>query len=147
MRILGIDYGEKRVGLAISDPSGSMALTLRTLEVSDENDAVRQIADACKEIEAEKVIVGLPLNMNGTRGPMAEKVTAFVGRLSGRVLIPVETIDERLSTSAVERALVAADVSRAKRKNLRDKLAAQIILQGYLDMASLRDNCDRDSEG
>ena len=139
MRVLGIDYGEKRVGFAISDPSGTMALTLRTVEVRGEGDALTQAAAICRETEADRIVLGLPLNMNGSRGPMADKVTAFAGRLSKAVAAPVELVDERLSTSAVERALVDADVSRAKRKNLRDKLAAQVILQSWLDATAQGD--------
>jgi putative Holliday junction resolvase len=144
MRVLGIDYGEKRVGFAVSDPSGFLSLALRMAEVRSESDILRQVAEICREVEAERVVVGLPLNMDGTRGPMAEKVNGFVGRLSETLSIPVETFDERLSSSAVERSLIEADVSRAKRKNLRDKLAAQIILQGYLDRMAME---DRESDG
>jgi len=82
MRILGIDYGEKRVGFAVSDPSGTMALTLRTVEVRGDDDALKQAADISREVEAEKIVVGLPLNMNGTRGPMAAKVQDFADRLA-----------------------------------------------------------------
>ena len=145
MHILGIDYGEKRVGFAISDPSLTMALTLRTVEVSGEDDAVERSAEISREVEADKIVVGLPLNMSGSRGPMADKVEAFAGRLREMVTVPVLTSDERLSTSVVERSLIDADVSRAKRKNLRDKLAAQVILQGYLDsMAAGKDDFDAD---
>jgi len=121
------------MGFAISDPSGTMALTLRMVEVRGDDDALRRSADISKEVEAEKIVVGLPLNMNGTRGPMAEKVQEFVQRLAEAAAIPVETFDERLSTFTVEKNLIEADVSRSKRKGLRDKLAAQVILQGYLD--------------
>ena len=133
MPVLGIDYGEKRVGFAVSDPSGTMALTLRTVEVRSQADALQQAADICREVGAGRIVVGLPLNMNGSRGPMAEKVELFVSRLAASVAVPVVTSDERLSTSTVERSLIEADVSRARRKHLRDKLAAQVILQGYLD--------------
>lgn len=145
MTILGIDYGSKRVGFAISDPSLTMALTLRVVDVRSDDDALQQAAAISREVEADKVVVGLPLNMNGTRGPMAEKVEAFAERLRGLVAVPVEMEDERLSTSTVEHSLIEADVSRSRRKHLRDKLAAQVILQGHLDgLAAKRDDSDAD---
>jgi putative Holliday junction resolvase len=91
------------------------------------------VAEVCAETEAERVVVGLPLNMDGSPGPMAEKVRAFVTGLEAEIAVPVDAWDERLSTRMVERVLLQADVSRAKRKKARDKLAAQVILQGYLD--------------
>lgn len=143
MTILGIDYGSKRVGFAISDPSLTMALTLRVVEVRGEEDALKQAAAISREVEADTVVVGLPLNMNGTRGPMAEKMEAFAQRLRALVTVPVEMEDERLSTSAAEHALIEADVSRSRRKHLRDKLAAQVILQGYLDgLQAKKDDSD-----
>ena len=132
-RILGVDYGEKRIGLAVSDPDGVMALPLRVVEVRGEDDAVRAICQVAAVKEAERMVVGLPLNMNGTHGPMAEKAAAFAARLATAAGLPVDTFDERLSTSSAERSLLEADLSRRKRRGLRDKLAAQIILQSYLD--------------
>jgi putative holliday junction resolvase len=132
-RILAVDYGEKRVGLAISDPSGEIALSLRTVEVRGEADVIAGIRQAIADTDADRIVVGLPVNMNGTLGPMAAKVTAFSERLAAATGLPVETSDERLSTSAAERSLLEGDLSRQKRRGLRDKVAAQIILQGYLD--------------
>jgi putative Holliday junction resolvase len=132
-RVLGVDYGEKRIGLAVSDPLGMLATPLRTAEVSGTAQALDAVTEACREKEAECVVVGLPLNMDGTAGPMAEKVEAFVAVLRERLSVPVETWDERLSTAQVERSLLDADLSRRKRKGVRDKLAAQVILQGFLD--------------
>ena len=138
MSILGIDYGGKRLGFAISDPDGFMALVLRMVEVRGEDDAVRESAAIFRETGAARAVVGLPLNMDGSRGPMVEKTERFVARLQEAIGAPVATWDERLSTSAVERALIADDVSRAKRKQLRDKLAAQVILQSYLDSEAIK---------
>ena len=132
-RMLGVDFGERRVGLAVSDALGMLATPWRTVEVSGRREAVEGVVKACEETEAEQIVVGLPLNMDGTHGPMVEKVDAFVADLRGRVSVPVVTWDERLSSSLVERMLLEADVSRARRKQVRDKLAAQVILQGYLD--------------
>ena len=132
-RMLGVDFGERRVGLAVSDALGMLATPWRTVEVSGRREAVEGVVKACEETEAEQIVVGLPLNMDGTHGPMVEKVDAVVADLRGRVSVPVVTWDERLSSSLVERMLLEADVSRARRKQVRDKLAAQVILQGYLD--------------
>ena len=132
-RILGVDYGQRRVGLAVSDPTGIIATPLSVVEVTSDGEAVRRVADTARAVEAEKVVVGLPISLSGTEGPMAAKVRAFVAELAKRVAIPVETWDERLTTSLVERMLVDADVSRQRRRQVRDKLAAQVLLQGYLD--------------
>lgn len=132
-RWLGVDYGEKRVGLAISDESGILATPLRIADVLSPKQAARAVREACAEIEAVGIVVGLPLNMNGTIGFKAEEVNVFCERLRRSVNVPVETWDERLSTSMVERVLLEADMSRGKRRKVRDKLAAQVILQGWLD--------------
>ena len=132
-RWLGVDYGEKRVGLAVSDESGILATPLRIADVLSPKQAARAVREACAEIEAVGIVVGLPLNMNGTIGFKAEEVNVFCERLRRSVNVPVETWDERLSTSMVERVLLEADMSRGKRRKVRDKLAAQVILQGWLD--------------
>lgn len=132
-RILGIDYGSRRVGIAQSDPTGTIALPLKTLAVESDDDAERQIVALCAELKPDAVVLGLPLNMNGSHGPQAQRVEAFAERLRAAAARPVHLVDERLSSSFVERALIEADVSRAKRKGVIDKLAAQSILQGYLD--------------
>jgi len=142
MRTLGIDYDERRVGVAISDPLGSIALGLETVTVTSLRDAVTKVSEICREKEASTVVVGLPLNMNGTRGPMVERVERFVAELADAVGIPVVTYDERLSSAMVERTLLDADMSRGKRKGVRDMLAAQVILQGYLDREGF--NCEPD---
>lgn len=133
MRILGIDYGERRVGVAISDPFGDIALGVETIEVTSLKDAVAKVCNTCREKDVATVVVGLPLNMDGTRGPMVDRVERFVSELTEASGLPVETYDERLSSAMVERTLLDADMSRSKRKGVRDKLAAQVILQGYLD--------------
>ena len=135
-RMLGVDYGERRIGLAVSDPTRMLATPLRTVDVLSVKQARNAVLAACQEIDAGLVVVGLPLNMDGTRGEMVVKVEEFVESLRRRLQIGVETWDERLSTSLVERVLIEADMSRAKRKLVRDKLAAQVILQGYIDAHS-----------
>lgn len=139
-KILGLDYGEKRVGVAVSDPDGiiAMAHSVFDRDGGSGKALIEEIARICRETGVEKVVVGLPINMNGTKGPMAEKIEAFAGNLAGALGIAVEKWDERLSTSMAERTLLEADMSRAKRKKVRDKMSAQVILQGYLDAANER---------
>jgi putative holliday junction resolvase len=132
-RILGVDYGTRRVGFAVSDPGGIIAMPLKVADICGETEALREVVNTCRETQAERLVIGIPVNMDGTHGPSAEAVLAFIERLKEDLRIPILTWDERLSTSMVERVLLQADVSRAKRKAVRDKLAAQVILQGYLD--------------
>jgi len=141
MKIIGLDYGSKRLGFAVSDPSETMALVLSTVEVKGKKDAIRAVMEVCEEQEADKLIIGLPRNMDGSIGPMAEEVKSFSIELRGILKIPVENYDERLTTAMVERSLIDQDVSRARRKGVRDKLAAQAILQGYLDSENGEISC------
>jgi putative Holliday junction resolvase len=131
--VLGIDWGERRVGVAISDPAGFFAMPACTLEVTSDADAVAQIKDVAVDKEAEMIVVGLPFNMNGTAGPMHEKVTTFINMLADAVAIPIEGWDERMSSMAADRALDDAGMDNRARKGIRDRVAAQVILQGYLD--------------
>ncbi len=132
-RTLGVDYGTRRVGFAVSDPLAIVATPLFTKDVLSEAQAIRAVIDVAAEKEAKRVVIGIPLNMDGTKGPMALQVEEFVKRLKDQSGLDVVVWDERLSTGLVERMLVSADVSRTRRKEVRDKLAAQVILQGYLD--------------
>ncbi|EKZ0275535.1 Holliday junction resolvase RuvX [Listeria monocytogenes] len=135
MRIMGLDVGSKTVGVAISDPLGWTAQGVETIQI-DENrkqfgyDRVKELV---LEYEVEKVVVGLPKNMNNTIGPRAESSKIYAEVLESRIGLPVVLWDERLTTSAAERTLIEADVSRKKRKEVIDKLAAVMILQSYLD--------------
>ena len=140
MRILGIDYGEKRVGVAVSDPLGIIALPLRVLEVRSDADALAAIESVCAETETEKIVVGFPLNMNGTVGESARKAQAFAEELAKRVSLPVDMWDERLSTAMADRVMIEGGAGRGKRRLTRDKLAAQVILQGYLDSGNEEQN-------
>ncbi|MBT3194218.1 MAG: Holliday junction resolvase RuvX [Verrucomicrobia bacterium] len=142
MRTLGIDYGEKRVGVAISDPLGSIALGLCTLHIKGLKDAIAKVCEVCREKGVETIVVGLPLNMNGSAGPMAEKVEAFAARLGERTGLPIVMSDERLSSAMAERTLLEADMSRGKRKGVIDKMAAQVILQGHLDREGFEADLD-----
>lgn len=133
-RYLGLDYGDKRVGVALSDPTHFLASPHLMIERVSDEDVVRQLVPLCKERDVEKIILGLPLNMNGTRGPAVEKAMQFREKLMMALPgMPVETWDERLSTVSAQRTLIDAGTSRTKRKGLVDKIAAQILLQHYLD--------------
>lgn len=136
MRILGLDYGTKTTGVAVSDPMGWTAQGLEIIRRQEDEQikaTLNRIAQLCEEYKVEKIVLGLPKNMNNTLGERGEKTLQFKEKLENRLRIPVETWDERLSTVAAESVLLEADVSRKKRKNVIDKLAATIILQNYLD--------------
>lgn len=133
MRILGLDIGSKRIGVAISDELGLTAQGLETVMCTNPDADVQRLSDIAHQYGVEEIVVGMPYNMNGTAGPQVEKVRRLVSRLEEAVDVPVREWDERLSSVAAERALLEADLSRAKRRKLMDKVAAVIILQGYLD--------------
>jgi len=135
MRILGIDYGRKRIGFAISDPDGILASPLPIWTRTDIGSDVEHVAQLVHENGVERIVVGLPLNMDGSAGEMVDEVAVFAERLRTRGKIPVVTFDERLTTAEAERVLVQANLSRKKRKGVRDSLAAVLILQGYLERA------------
>ncbi len=132
-RILGIDYGRRRLGFAVSDATGTVATPLDTVHVASVAEALDLACGVARSKRVERVVVGLPRNMDGTCGPMAREAQAFAERLAGMLGIPVVMWDERLSSALVERMLVEADVSRSRRREVRDKLAAQVILQGFMD--------------
>lgn len=133
MRILGIDIGSKRTGIAISDELGITAQGLNTLESENERDLISRLKDIVKSEGVNEVVIGLPLNMNGSAGPQAEKAIKFCDLLKGEIGIPVKLWDERMTTLEVERIMIEADTSRRKRKKKIDKLAAQVMLQSYLN--------------
>ncbi|HBK84494.1 MAG TPA: Holliday junction resolvase RuvX [Firmicutes bacterium] len=130
-RILGLDVGNKTIGVAASDPLGLTAqgvTVLRRSSLAADLEALQELLD---RYQASEVAVGLPLNMNGSKGPQAEVAEAFGNALAAKG-VTVNYVDERLSTVAAERALLAGDVRRSKRKNVIDMIAAQLILEVYL---------------
>jgi putative holliday junction resolvase len=133
VRVLGLDIGSKRIGVAVSDELGFTAQGLETLICKTPDADVASIARLAKEYQVTEIVVGMPYNMNGTEGPQAQKVRALMLRIQEKTETPVLEWDERLSTAAADRALLEADMSRAKRRKVIDKIAAVIILQGYLD--------------
>ncbi len=132
MRVLGLDVGDRRIGVAISDPNGQIAVPLRTLLRTSLEDVIGTIAGLVAKEEVSSIVVGLPLRMDGTTGPQAESVQEFVRALLPAVKVPVTLWDERLSTVEAEQRLRHGRSSR-RRKVEQDALAAAIILQGYLD--------------
>ena len=142
MPILGIDYGSRRIGVAVSDATGTIALPLKILDIKSVAQAVAKVAEVVAERSAEQVVVGLPLNMNGTEGEMATAARRFAEALEEAVAAHVTLFDERLSTSEIERVLLEADLSRNKRKGVRDKLAARVILQAWMDAQAPPDTFD-----
>lgn len=134
MRILALDVGERRIGIAVSDELGLAAHAVETMKRNSLSHDLRHLEALVKEYAAKRIVVGLPRNMNGSLGPQSEIVLAFISRIKKRFSsIPIIPWDERLSTRAAERALLEADLSRAKRKRKIDQVAAVIILQGYLN--------------
>ena len=137
-RIIGLDVGEARTGVALSDPLGVIASPYETIQLkspSEDAEAVKAIAE---EQEAIRIVVGVPLNMEGEVGPQAEKVLAFVEALKEAVDIEVVTIDERFSTASANCSLRESGVNRKRRKQVVDQVAAQQILQLYLDREANR---------
>lgn len=136
MRIMGLDVGERTIGVAVSDEMGWTAQGVETIRrQSNEKDFARLEA-LIQQFQITEIVVGLPKNMNGTIGPSGEACMAFADRVAERTSLPVNLWDERLTTMAAQKMLIAADVSRQKRKQVIDKMAATLILQGYLDAKS-----------
>jgi len=133
MRILALDVGTKNIGVAVSDELLLTAQGRQTIRRRNLKFDLSSIADIIRDENITEIVVGLPLNMNGSHGPKAKEITAFVEELSRLSAVPIKTWDERLTTVQVERVMLEADISRAKRKANADKLAAQVILQSYLD--------------
>lgn len=133
MRIGGLDVGDRRIGVAISDELGWTAQGVGVITRTALDADLVAVREAFAEYAPSTIVVGLPINMNGTLGPQAAKVKAFADALAGTLAVPIELWDERWSTRGAERALLEADLSRAKRRKVIDKAAAVFILQGYLD--------------
>ncbi|MFC3927351.1 Holliday junction resolvase RuvX [Streptococcus caprae] len=136
MRIMGLDVGSKTVGVAISDPLGFTAQGLEIIKIDEDQGefGFDRLTELVNQYKVDKFVVGLPKNMNNTSGPRVEASRAYGEKIAELYNLPVEYQDERLTTVQAERMLIEqADVSRGKRKKVIDKLAAQLILQNYLD--------------
>lgn len=141
MRVMGLDYGSKTVGVAISDPLGITAQGIETIERKEENKlrkTLARIEELAKEYEVGTIVLGLPKNMNNTLGERAEKTLEFKEMLERRTGLSVVLWDERLTTVEAERTLIESKVRREERKKYVDKIAAVFILQGYLDSLDMR---------
>ena len=140
MRTMGLDVGTRTIGVAISDELGITAQGLKTLKRRSMEEDLTELATIIGQFEIEKIVVGLPKNMDGTLGKQAEFVLKWIEVLTDQFQVPVVTWDERLSTVGASKVLLEADLSRRKRKKVIDKLAAVLILQGYLDQNRRKDH-------
>jgi putative Holliday junction resolvase len=132
VRLLGIDPGEKRIGIAVSDPLGITAQGLEVISYKNLDEAVERIRQLCCEYEISTIVVGNPLNMSGSKGAASEKAEEFAALLRQNVSAEVEMIDERLTSSSAEKLLISGGASRKKRRQVKDKIAAVLILETYL---------------
>jgi len=139
MIILGVDFGSKRVGLAISDETGTIALAIGYLDGGGVNTVSREIVRVATKRGASTIVVGVPVRLDGTASPQTERTLQFIAALETATAIPVKHWDERLTTVQAERVLLEGNVRRQQRREKRDQLAAQIMLQSYLDAHS--ENC------
>ena len=136
MRILAIDHGLKRIGIALSDELKMIAQPLEFVPAEPFADLVARLTDLVQEKEVEAILVGMPRNMNGSYGAAATKVEEFVAAIKSALPVPIKTWDERLTSAQANRILIAGNVRRDKRKQKVDKMAAAILLQSYLDSLS-----------
>ncbi len=134
MRTLGIDYGRRRIGLALSDEEGILASPLRVyIRGHSEEKDMAALVSLIRKLEATELVIGLPLNMDGSHGEMALEVAEFARRIQQETGLQVELYDERLTSQEAERVLIEANLSRRRRREHRDSLSAVLILQGHLD--------------
>ena len=133
MKIMALDVGSRTIGIACSDALLMTAQGIETIRRTSLENDFNRLRELISEYEVHELVVGMPKNMNGTKGDRAEKTEEFVEKMKAVIDLPVTFWDERLSTVMAERQLIAADVSRKKRKGVIDKMAAVVILQGYLD--------------
>jgi putative holliday junction resolvase len=138
VRTLAVDPGTKRVGIAISDPTGTIAQALTTVPAEPGDTLVARLAAIAKANEAGRIIVGLPLRMDGTNGPEAAAARELAGLLRKASSLPVELVDERLTSVAAERSLIEGGMRREKRRVSVDRVAATILLQSHLDRKRAR---------
>ena len=137
-RVLGIDHGEARIGLAVSDELGMLAHPLETIHLKETHDPLARIAAICERDRIASIVLGLPRNMNGTYGPAADKARAFAEKLRARVNCEVTLWDERLTSVAAQRSLHEAGRTVKNSREIIDQVAAQMILQGWLDSQAMK---------
>jgi putative Holliday junction resolvase len=135
MRILALDHGTRRVGVAVSDETKTIAQPLEYIPAEPFADFLARLKRTLVEKEVDLILIGMPRNMDGSYGPAAQKVNTFVGVLKSAITVPIKLWDERLTSAMANRILIQGNVRRDKRKEKVDKMAAAILLQSYLDMA------------
>jgi len=133
MRILALDHGTRRIGVAVSDETKTIAQPLEYIPADPLADFLKRLKQLVADKEVELLLVGMPRNMDGTYGPAAQKVQAFIEVVKAEVAVPIKLVDERLTSVMANRVLIQANVRRDKRKEKVDKMAAAILLQSYLD--------------
>ena len=133
MRIIGIDFGDARVGIAVSDETEILATSVCTLTVSGVNDAVKKCAETIRSLGGQEIVCGLPYNMNGSESFRAEKTRIFAEKLMEATQLPLSFMDERLSTVEAYTYMNITDMKSRKRRSVIDAMSAQIILQSYID--------------
>jgi putative Holliday junction resolvase len=135
---MGLDYGDKTIGVAVSDELGWTAQSVETIRRTTRENDLDRLRQLVREYNVSAIVVGLPKNMNNTIGPRGEICIAFADDLKETLQLPIHLWDERLTTASAQRTLLEADVSRKKRKAVIDKMAAALILQGYMDAKQTR---------
>lgn len=138
-RILGLDVGDIRIGVAVSDALGMTAQAVATIQRKGLEQDLKGLKALCDEYGARRVVIGYPLNMDGSIGPQAEKIRIFANALTSRLELPSVLWDERLTTAEARKVLISGGMRREKRKDVIDQVAAILILQSYLDAQSLLD--------
>jgi len=133
VRILGLDFGPVRIGAALSDPSATIAQALEVIPHRGSRQVLGRIRELIAEHDVDRIVVGLPLRLDGREGKEAAAVRAFVAKLQRALSMPVEFADERLSTAEAEKTMIEAGARREQRRGARDAVAAALILQTYLD--------------
>jgi len=146
VRIMGLDLGSRTIGVAVSDELGLTAQGVTTIRRKSRQEDLKEIVSLLSRFAVEEVVVGLPKNMDGSLRKQAEKTLEWARVLQERIQLPVATWDERLSTVEASRVLLEADLSRKKRKGVIDKVAAILILQGYLDQTRKKSDASLISE-
>jgi putative Holliday junction resolvase len=131
--VLAVDPGSKRVGIAVSDPTGTIAQPLTAIPAEPQVTLARRLTDVAREYEAKRIVVGLPTRLDGSQGPEAAAARALADELRAASRLPVELVDERLTTAAAERSLIASGMRRQKRRANIDRVAAALLLQTHLD--------------
>ena len=134
MRILALDHGTKRIGVAVSDETKTIAQPLEYIPAEPFADFLARLKKILAEKEVDCILIGMPRNMDGSYGPAAQKVEAFVAVIKSAITVPIKLWDERLTSTMANRALIQGNVRREKRKEKVDAMAAAILLQSYLDM-------------